>query len=335
MALAAGALMFALRAPYAGFDQPVLVDIERGTPGGRLAEILEERGVVRHRWLFQAARGVRMGARIQAGEYRFAGKDSAWTVLDRLVRGDVHYYEVTIPEGSNLFDIARRVEATGLMASDAFLAAARDPALVRDLDPEARTLEGYLFPATYRITRHTSAAQFCRDMTQRFRRALHSLGIPAGEVARMVTLASLVEKETAVPAERPLVASVYTNRLRRHMRLECDPTTIYAALLEGRYRGVIHRSDLDSKHPYNTYQNAGLPPGPIANPGLEALRAAWQPAGTEYLFFVARPDGSGGHVFSEGIAAHNRAVADYRRGQKVQQASASGGVARRGAAGRH
>ncbi|MGH9631310.1 MAG: endolytic transglycosylase MltG, partial [Bryobacteraceae bacterium] len=194
------------------------------------------------------------------------------------------------------------------------LKVAMKPDAIKDLAPGAPTLEGYLFPSTYRITRHTSPERICREMTAEFRRVWDEIGRTGVDVNRIVTLASLVEKETAVPAERTTVASVYQNRLDLGMRLDADPTTIYAALLENRFRGTIYRSDLESTHAYNTYRNAGLPPGPIANPGRDSLRAALNPAQTGYLFFVAKPDGSGAHQFSTGLADHNLAVEQYRRG---------------------
>ncbi len=231
-----------------------------------------------------------------------------------------------------MFDIAASLGQLGVIGAGEFLRAVRDPSAVRDLAPQALTLEGYLFPDTYRITRHTTAAQLCAEMTSRFRQAWAEAG-GTGLVHPTVTLASLVEKETARAQERPLVASVFLNRLSIGMPLDCDPTTIYAALLDRRYRGEISRSDLESKSRYNTYQFAGLPPGPIANPGLEALQAALHPAQTRYLYFVARPDGSGAHVFSEKLEAHQLAVSRYRRGnQKAVQARSPEPVPRRKAA---
>jgi UPF0755 protein len=189
-----------------------------------------------------------------------------------------------------------------------------------------------LFPDTYRITRHTTAAQLCVQMTRRFRQAWAELGAPQAAHA-VVTLASLVEKETALDEERPVVASVFRNRLARGMPLECDPTAIYAALLDGRYQGEIFRADLESPNRYNTYRYAGLPPGPISNPGLSSLRAAVRPAETGYFYFVVKPDGSGAHVFSKDLEAHQRAVVRYRRGNhKADQARPSQPVPRRDAA---
>lgn len=326
-ALSLGAWL-SLWLPYRGFSRPVLVDIPRGSGVAAIASRLAQAGVVRFRWQFLLARALRPHARLQAGEYLFERPASVWEVFHRMVRGDVFYYELTVPEGSNIFDIAAALDRLGVIPGDEFLQAARDPSLIRDLAPEAPTLEGYLFPDTYRITRQMTAAQLCRQMTDRFRAAWAQLETTA-PLHETVTLASLIEKETAVPEERPLVASVFHNRLRRGMRLECDPTAIYAAVLEDRYRGALYRSDLERRHRYNTYQHAGLPPGPIANPGLASLRAALQPARTNYLYFVARADNSGGHIFSATLDAHQRAVRKYRRGLAPSlQAPPAGGVSR-------
>jgi UPF0755 protein len=200
------------------------------------------------------------------------------------------------------------------MSAETFLAAARDPSLIRDLDPQAQTLEGYLFPNKYRVLRKTTAREICKMMTDGFRAHWKNLGAAAGaSVHDAVTLASLVEREARLPQERTLVASVFQNRLRIGMRLDCDPTTVYAALLDGRYTGVIHQSDLTSENPYNTYTHAGLPPGPIANPGAGSIQAALTPSATPFLYFVAKADGSGGHTFSESLQQHEAAVTAYRR----------------------
>jgi UPF0755 protein len=198
------------------------------------------------------------------------------------------------------------------MPPEKFLAAARNPALVRDLDPDAPSLEGYLFPSTYRIHRHTTAQQICRMMTDEFRAQWKALGAGTN-IHATIALASLVEREARRPEERPMVASVFHNRLNLGMRLDCDPTTVYAALLDHRYRGTIYRSDLANTSPWNTYQHAGLPPGPIANPGLSSIKAALAPAETHYLYFVAKADGSGGHNFSDSLAKHDAAVVQYQR----------------------
>lgn len=320
LAAAAGAFLAAdFRRPYAGFTGEVLLDIPKGTTTRRMAALLKDRGVIRREWHFWLARALRRRAVLQAGEYRFARPATVWEVYDRIARGDVHHYLVRVPEGSNMFEIAALLAQLDLFAPADFLAAARDPSLIADLAPAAPSLEGYLFPATYSITRKTTARDLCRMMTDKFRQVWRELGAPE-DVHAIVTLASLVEKETAVAEERGLIASVFHNRLARRMRLQCDPTTIYAALLDGGYRGAIHQSDLDRRHAYNTYQVDGLPPGPIANPGREALLATLRPPKSDYLYFVAKADGSGAHTFSATLEAHQRAVARYRNGlQKAER----------------
>ncbi len=326
--IAAGALLaagvaIAVRLPYGDFGpEGVFVDIPKGASTLAIAGQLEQAGVVRSRWLVVLARMLRPRARMEAGEYRFARPDSPWGVFARMARGDVFYYELTVPEGDNLFDIAARLDQLSLIPAEEFLAAAGDASSIRDLDPAAPSLEGYLFPSTYRLTRHTTARQLCHMMTAQFRREWQLLPSRPGNPHDVVTLASLVEKETASADERPMVASVFRNRLRLGMTLDCDPTTIYAALLDKRYRGAIHRSDLANRNSYNTYQHAGLPPGPIANPGLASLRAALSPAASDFLYFVARPDGSG-HRFSRTIQEHNLRVKEYRRGLKEKSEGAS------------
>lgn len=315
-AVAAGLAFVSLQTAYQGFGAPVIVDLPKGTSAQAMADELARAGVIRYSWQFLLLRALHTGKKLQAGEYRFASPDTPSNVLNRIARGDVFFYELTVPEGSNMFDIAASLARFDFLDSAGFLRAARNPALIRDLAPDAPTLEGYLFPSTYRITRATTNQQLCVMMTGIFRKHWLELrgsaphGVPVNDI---VTLASLVEKETAAPDERPIVASVYENRLRKGMSLDCDPTTIYAALLEQRYRGAIYRSDLDNTNAYNTYKHAGLPPGPIANPGLESLKAALAPAETDYFYFVAKGDGSGSHRFSKTMEEHNLAVQQYRR----------------------
>jgi len=331
--LAAGAGLYRqLNLPFSAFGEEVFVELPRGTGTVRIAEMLETSGVVRSRWLLLAARLLRPGSKLQAGEYRFHKRASALEVYDRIARGDVFYIPFTVPEGANMFEIGASLEAAGIMESEEFLRRARNPDPIRDLAPDAPSLEGYLFPSTYWISRSTTAAELCRRLTGEFRRVWQELNAQAPP-HETVTLASMVEKETAVPAERELVASVFRNRLELGMKLDCDPTTIYAALLEGRYRGRIHVSDLQDKNPYNTYQHAGLPPGPIANPGLASLKAALTPADSNYLYFVARPGGSGEHSFSASLQQHQVAVTRYRgagmnrnNGKEALQAKTTRGV---------
>jgi UPF0755 protein len=232
-------------------------------------------------------------------------------VYARLVQGDVYTQTLTIPEGYNIFDIAQAVESAGLGSRDAFLAAERaDTSLIADLSPNAPSLEGYLFPDTYRFARHVAPAQILAAMVRRFRVVAAQLG-PTQITPSTVVLASLIEKEVSQDSERPLVASVFQNRLAQGMPLATDPSVIYAALLDGRYRGAIYASDLQSDSPYNTYRHTGLPPGPISNPGVAALKAALAPASTNYLYFVA--DAQGHSRFSATLAEHAQQVQTYRR----------------------
>ena len=300
-----------LSQPWQGFTKPVMLEFRRGASTREMATELARNGVVRESWFFLAARALHRGERLQAGEYRFGKAASPLEVLGRIARGDIFYLELLIPEGFTIFDTADAVARLGTISGKAFLEAARDPQPIRDLDPQATTLEGYLFPNKYRIYKHTTARDLTRQMAGEFR--AHWLKAkPEAAIHDTVTLASLVEKEARRADERGLVASVFHNRLKIGMKLDCDPTTVYAAILEGRYKGVIHRSDLDSDNPYNTYRHTGLPPGPIASPGWTAVEAALAPADTAYLYFVAKADGSGGHTFSESLRQHEAAVAHYR-----------------------
>ncbi|HUI79070.1 MAG TPA: endolytic transglycosylase MltG [Bryobacteraceae bacterium] len=313
VAVAAGYLVFRLARPYQAFSGTTYLEFARGTPTSQMGVQLAEAGVVRSRFDFWLARLAARGRSLQAGEYRFDRPASALEVVRRIARGDIFYYELVVPEGKNMFDIAALVEQLGVFPANDFLAAARNPALIRDLDPAAPSLEGYLFPNTYRLNHSTTPERLCRMMTGKFREEWKKLNTDAS-IHRTVTLASLVEKEGKLAEERPVIAAVFDNRLRIGMKLDCDPTTIYAALLENRYRGTIFRSDLDSDQPYNTYRHTGLPPGPIANPGVASLKAVLAPADSEALYFVLRPGDSGAHEFSRNIAQHEAAIAKYRRG---------------------
>jgi len=304
--------VYRVESRYQGFQGEVFVEFPRGTGTGAIAGALTRAGVVRSRLDFLLARALNRGGVLQAGEYRFDRAATPMEIVSRIRRGDVFYYELVVPEGRNMFEIAATAEQVGLFKASAFLDAVHDPAMIRDLDPKAPTLEGYLFPDTYKLSRQTTPEKLCRAMTARFREAWSGIKTSAG-VHDTVTMASLVEKEGKLPEERPRIAAVFTNRLRIGMKLDCDPTTIYAALLEHRYRGTIYRSDLDRDNRYNTYHYTGLPPGPIANPGLASIRAALAPADIDALYFVARADGSGGHEFSSTIAAHESAVTRYHR----------------------
>lgn len=307
-----GYLWYLLKQPYQGFQEAPILDFPYGTTTAEMAARLQQAGVIHSARLFQLSRYLSPSVSLQAGEYRFDRPASTLAVFDRIARGDTFYYELVVPEGENMFDIAESIRALHIFPAGKFLAVAHDPAMIRDLDPEAPSLEGYLFPDTYRVNRQTTAETLCRTMTRRFREMWRKLDTRA-DVHQIVTLASMVEREAHNPEERPLVASVFRNRLDIGMKLDCDPTTVYAAILNGTYRGKIYRSDLESESRYNTYKHSGLPPGPIANPGLSSIRASLNPASTDFLYFVAKADGSGGHTFSSSLHEHSAAVADYHR----------------------
>ena len=286
--------------------------------GDGIALRLQRAGIIRNRYAFDLYKMLH-GGTLRAGEYRFDHAATLPDVYARIALGDVYTHTLVVPEGYNLFDIAQAVQVAGLGDADAFLVAERrDISLIADLSPGAASLEGYLFPDTYQFNRHTSADQMLAVMVKRFRAVARQIGLAGKpDVARTVTLASLVEKEVRVSSERPLVAGVFENRIAAGMPLGTDPSVIYAALLAGRWRGTIHRSDLDFDSVYNTYRHAGLPPGPIANPGVAALEAAMHPAQTDYLYFVA--DAQGRTRFSIDLKEHAQQVQDYRNALKAAQ----------------
>jgi UPF0755 protein len=262
---------------------------------------------------------------LKAGEYLFEKTATSLDVHRRLVHGDVYFHTVVVPEGYNMFEIAQAVQAAGLGSSDAFLkAVTSNTALIADLAPEAKTLEGFLFPDTYEFTRMQTADEMATAMVKQFRQVARQIGLTSeaqlvnaqnsprvNDVQQVVTLASIIEKETSALEERPTVASVYYNRLAQNTALQADPSVIYAELLQGTYTGALHHADMQFNSTYNTYTNRGLPPGPIANPGRTSLEAAMHPATTDYFYFVS--NGNGHHRFAHSLEEHNRNVAAYKR----------------------
>jgi peptidoglycan lytic transglycosylase G len=301
--------------PY-GPENETFVELPPGSSTAHIGRVLEESGIVRSRYAFDLFRWLRRG-RLKAGEYRFDHPASVWEVYARIARGDVYTRTVVVPEGANVFEIAARLQKAGLKAGDGFVEEqAHLTRLVADLDPDAKSLEGYLFPDTYRFQRAATAEQVCAAMVRRFRAAAAEIGLKQN-VHQVVTIASLVERETAIDAERPLVASVFENRLAKNMPLMTDPAVIYGLELEGRWRGAIYQSDLKRNTPYNTYLHAGLPPGPVSNPGLRSLKAAMNPAQTNYLYFVAAgANPQGKSLFASSLAEHTRNVSGYRHATK-------------------
>ena len=306
-----------LERPYKGYaEAEQYVDIPAGSGTVSMGRRLADMGVIRSAPAFRLAVWMRgAGRRLQAGEYRFDRPMTTAEVVDKIARGDVYVRAITFREGLNIREMAAVFESGGFGTAAEFIAAARQGQLVRALDPEARDLEGYLFPDTYTLQRRTTAEQLVERMVTRFTKALtpelqEQASARGLTVRQLVTLASLVEKETGKGEERPIVAGVYTNRLRIGMGLQCDPTVIYALMLAGRYDGNIRKDDLQIDSPYNTYRYRGLPPGPIAAPGAASLAAAANPADVPYLYFVSRGDGS--HVFSATLDEHNRNVSTYQ-----------------------
>jgi UPF0755 protein len=289
-------------------NQAVL--LHSGYSTRRIAIELKKAGIIRSAFAFRLWRQLHPKLSLKAGEYLFDRAANMPEVYGRIARGDIYFHVVTIPEGYTMFDIAKAMEDAGLGSAEEFLKIAKTRTdLINDLAPEAKSLEGYLFPNTYQFTRTQSRGEMIGAMVHQFRQVAQQIGL-SSDVHRTVTMAAIVEKETASPDERPMVASVYYNRLAHRMALDADPSVIYAQLLAGNYSGSLHHADLAVDSPYNTYRFAGLPPGPIANPGQGALVAAMHPATSNYFYFVS--DGNGHHRFAHDLAEHNRNVAAYR-----------------------
>jgi UPF0755 protein len=314
--IAAGAAYWLVTTPY-GPHTETFVEIAPRTPTADMAVQLEKAGVIRNRYAFQALRLYEKGT-LKAGEYRFDHPVPMTEVYRRIVKGDIYTIGITIPEGYNIFDIAQAIQDAGLGQRDDFLAAERKytELIAEWTDPghPPLSLEGYLFPDTYHFARHTPPVTILSAMVRRFRQAAHELNLAGPETNRTVIMASLIEKEVAVGAERPLVAGVFSNRLAKNIPLATDPTVTYAALLDNRWRGTIYASDLKSQSPYNTYVHPGLPPGPIANAGMASFRAAISPAQTDYLYFVS--DAQGHSRFAASLKDHNQNVQAYRHAQE-------------------
>src|SRR5262249_29093155 len=315
-------MWYSMTQPYSGFGADgVFVDVPHGASSRTVARLLQQSGVIRSALAFKIYARRHPKRTLQAGEYFFNAPLSGRDVYWKVAKGDVYSQPFTVREGETMFDIAHDLEAGKFMLADDFLKAANDPTMVRDIAPHAQTLEGFLYPATYNLPRHPAANELAAQMATRFKNEWSRIARSAASdrsmtadgkpLVSVVTLASLVERETPKPDERPLVAGVFENRLRQHMPLQCDPTVVYALERTGEYNGTLTLNDLRVDSPYNTYMNRGLPPGPIGNPGDVALRAALQPAETNYLYFVANTQG--GHFFSATLAEHNKNVQKYHR----------------------
>jgi UPF0755 protein len=320
-----GWLGWALTQPVTPSGQTFVL-LHPGYSTRRIATELQSAGVIRSADAFVVWHYLHHKRSLKAGEYLFDTSATAVDVHRRLVHGDVYFHTVVIPEGFNMFDIAQAVQNAGLGSSEEFLkVATSDTALIADLAPDAKALEGFLFPNTYEFTRMQSMEEIAGAMVKQFRQVAKEIGLitdakmtdvkdsdaQRDDVQQTVILASIIEKETAAPEERPLVASVYYNRMARHGLLQADPSVIYAELLQGSYTGALHHADMQFNSAYNTYTHPGLPPGPIGNPGKTSLEAAMHPAETDYLYFVS--NGNGHHRFARNLEEHNKNVAAYRK----------------------
>jgi UPF0755 protein len=336
---AGGWFAWALLTPVEPSGQ-TFVMLRPGYSSHRIAAELKKAGVIRSEEAFVLWHYYHHGRSLKAGEYLFDKPADIIDIQKRLRRGDVYFHTVVVPEGFTMFDIARAIEAAGLGPADDFLKVAQsDTTLIADIAPQAQSLEGYLFPDTYEFSRLMTMPEIAAAMVKQFRQVAHQIGLTpdtgdpkqarmrvtsesrssepadaAKEVERTVIMASIVEKETAVPEERPLVASVYYNRLAKNIALDADPSIIYAELLAGAYQGALHHADMQFHSPYNTYRNAGLPPGPIGNPGRSALEAALHPAQSDNFYFVA--DAQGHHRFARTMEEHNKNVVAYRKAMR-------------------
>jgi peptidoglycan lytic transglycosylase G len=330
-ALATMGLVLARR-PYRGYPgDSVRFEIPLGTPTVRIFSMLADRGVVRSALLATAYyRIFRHGAPLKAGEYEFREPRNVDQVIDILVRGEVVKHVVVVPEGLTAIETFRLFWQQGISTEEGFRRAVRDAEILPGLTQGTSDIEGFLFPNTYVVTRSTTAREVITLMVNNFRRHFTPEMREKAEKLRLtprqaVTLASMIEKETALPSERAVVAAVYLNRLRKHMLLQCDPTVIYSLERGGKWTGRLHRSELLYDSPYNTYLYPGLPPGPICNPGAAALAAAVNPAHVDYLYFVAKGDGT--HAFSRTYSEHLRMVQLYQR--SVEEDNGAAGTAHR------
>jgi UPF0755 protein len=314
---AAGVFYLRAQEPYRGYaGSEQFVEIPPGASSFAIGERLVSGGVVRDMQTYRLTLWLsRQARRLKAGEYRFDHAMTPLEVIDKIARGDAFVVTLTFPEGLTIAEMAKIFESHGLGPAAAFVESAKDSPLIRDLDPAATNLEGYLFPETYAVPRKTDAPKLVRLMVGRFEHVFTPEFRDAAaarqlSVRQAVTLASIVEKETAKAEERPLVAAVYLHRLRLGMPLQADPTVIYAIQQTGTYTGNLRHDDLMVDSPYNTYRYPGLPPGPIASPGRASLDAAVHPGETDALYFVSRNDGS--HVFANTLAEHNQNVQQYQ-----------------------
>ena len=310
-------LSVTIKQPFQDYSGEARILVTSGLNATDISQMLEQSGIIKSslffRWylIYQGSNYF-----LQVGEYRFSTPLTITEVASKLHRGEVYRHKITLPEGLSLQEIAKRLEEKGFGDANRYQTLASVPDLISDLDPEADNLEGYLFPETYFFTFGMNEEAILKALTNRFRSIWNAerqtlakhLGLTIREI---ISLASLIEKETAIPSERTLISSVFYNRIQKNMKLECDPTVIYAIKQVKEYDGVINQSDLKIDSLYNTYKYKGLPPGPITNPGADSIDAALKPDSSPYLYFVSKNDGS--HFFSSRYRDHRKAVRVYQR----------------------
>ena len=314
-----GGLLSELQYPYGNTgEEETFVNIPPGSNAAKVAELLKDHGLLHTKLPFRIwLRRHGLDRRLKAGEYRFSGRSTPVEIAERLSRGDIYFRSITIAEGLTARETTELLAQKGFGDREKLEALLLRTDLINDLSPSAQNLEGYLFPETYRFGRRDDEETIIRTMVNQFRERMNKIveesPLPDGwTTARIITLASMIEKEVKTPSEQPIVASVLYNRLRLNMTLGVDATVIYAMKLAGTWDGNIRRSDLQIKSPYNTYINRDLPPGPICNPGESTIRAALNPEKTDYLYYVSKNDGT--HQFSKDLRSHNNAVNLYQRG---------------------
>ena len=307
-----------LQSPYyEAAEEETFIYIPPGANAAKVAGMLKEQGILHTKLPFRLwLRRYGLDRSLKAGEYRFSGKATPIEIAERLSRGDIYYRSITIAEGLTVMETVELLARGGFGDREKLEAAILRTDLIHDLNPSAKNLEGYLFPETYRFGRRDDEEAVIGAMVNQFRNRMEKIlkesPPPKGwTVARIITLASMIEKEVKTPSEQAIVSSVMYNRLRLNMTLGIDATIIYAMKLAGTWNGIIRRSDLQMDSPYNTYIYRDLPPGPICSPGESTIRAALNPEKTDYLYYVSKNDGT--HQFSKDLRSHNNAVNLYQR----------------------
>jgi UPF0755 protein len=302
-----------LKTPLDNQNRPITVAIPKGSNFSKIMDILGEEHLIGNRLAFYAFARLKDAPRnIRAGEYELSSSMPPTLIIDKLIRGEVKGYRIPLPEGQTYRQIASTLAAQGLIKEKKFLQLCTDRDFIASLNIESASLEGYLFPDTYILTKSMDEKEIITLMVNQFRKKVTpEIIMRAGELGwnlhQLLTMASLIEKEAGIKEEKPLVSAVFYNRLKKSMRLQSDPTAVYGL---DNFMGPITRDHLSINSPYNTYRISGLPPGPIANPGMDSIRAVLDPAPVDYLYFVSRNDGS--HQFSSTLALHNQAVREFR-----------------------